>query len=89
MKIGQTVLTPVKLTDCKFELHGKTSMSKLSQISRVKYVFSKELLKTISNTLVLVSCFMVYQFDHSHQPVIFDVNYSIFRILLLVLCVLC
>ena len=54
-------------------------MSKLCQISRVKFVFNNELLKTIIR-LFLVSCIIVRQFGHQRQLAI-SVSYSTFRTL--------
>lgn len=67
-----------------FDNHISTTvsscMSKLSQISRVRFVFKKELLETIINTLFSVSYITVRQYGHPRHPVMF-VKYNTFKTL--------
>ena len=55
-------------------------MSKLSQISRVRFVFNKELLETIINALFSVNYITFRQYGHPPQPVMF-VRYNTFKTL--------
>ena len=61
-----------------FDNHISTTvpscMSKLSQISRIRFVFYKELLETIIKALVSVNSITVRLYGHPPQPVMFVNN---------------
>ena len=77
-----------------FDNHISTTvpscMSKLSQISRIRFVFYKELLETIIKALVSVNSITVRLYGHPPQPVMFVniyeherivINYNAFKTL--------